>query len=265
MAEAVLPAYARLVITPTAEELTTAYREFRLRLTELGRSLDPAVADAKTPTCPEWSVKDVVAHMTGIAADILDGNIAEAATEPWADAQVDKRRELTLAEVLDEWDTKGPLLEELLAKVAPAIAFQFYIDAFTHEWDIRQALGTAPVAPDFSLVAHTMPTIGDALSDRLQEQSLLPVELVLHGLPTDPYQFTFDGSPADRQARAQVSIELDAFEFLRLSMGRRSLSQIENALGTVGIREGAWADAFVFWTANDHDIVDPVLPNPVAG
>jgi len=110
-----------VVTEPSAEELTAAYRAFRLRLTDMGRGLDQAVADAKTPTCPDWSVKDVLAHMTGIAADILDGNVEGAATEAWADAQVDKRRYLSLAEVLDEWDTKGPLLEDVLMKVARAI------------------------------------------------------------------------------------------------------------------------------------------------
>ena len=245
-----------MVTEPSAEELTAAYRAFRLRLTDMGRGLDQAVADAKTPTCPDWSVKDVLAHMTGIAADILDGNVEGAATEAWADAQVDKRRDLSLAEVLDEWDIKGPLLEDVLMKVAPGIAFQFYVDAFTHEWDIRQALGVEPTAPDYSLVAHAIPALMDGLGDRLTERSLVPLVLTLHGLPNGPYQATFYGSPADRDARPSASIEMDAFEFLRVAMGRRSEGQIAAALGS--LRDGPWTDAFVFWSANDHDIIDPV-------
>lgn len=248
---------------PTAEQLTNAYREFRLRLTEIGRSLDPAIAGAKTPTCPDWSTKDVLAHMTGIASDILDGNVAEAATEAWADAQVDKRQDATLSEVLDEWDAKGPLLEDLLSNVAPAIAFQFYIDAFTHEWDIRQALGTEPVVPDYSLVDHTMRPIMEAMTERLDDHSLAPLDLVIHGLPRGTYRSTFDASPAARASQPRASIELSAFEFLRVAMGRRSRDQVDAALDTANLPEGRWADAFVFWTMNTRDIVDPVLIEPV--
>lgn len=249
---------------PTAEQLTAAYRTFRLRLTALARGLDSAVADRKTPTCPEWSTKDVVAHMAGIAADILDGNVAEAATEAWADAQVDQRSGASLDDVLDEWDAKGPLLEDLLLKVAPMIAFQFYLDAFTHEWDIRQALDTEPTAVDYSMVAHTVPSLMDALTERLDERGLAPLDLVIEGLPSGSFTATFDGSAADRTDRDRASITIDAFEFLRLAMGRRSQSQIEASLGTADLRPGPWVDAFVFWSVNEHDIVDPVLRQPVA-
>lgn len=250
---------------PTADDLTSAYRSFRLRLTALGRSLDPTIADTKTPTCPDWSAKDVLAHMAGIAADILDGNVEEAATEAWADAQVAKRRDASMSEVLDEWDTKGPILEELLSKVATNIAFQFYLDAFTHEWDLRQAVGSAPAAPDYALVAHTVPMLINGLATRLEERLLTPVDLVLHGLPTGRYVATLDGSPDDRDHRERASIELHIFEFLRLAMGRRSQSQIEALLGTAGLRSGSWVDAFVFWSVNDHEIVDPVIiDGPVA-
>lgn len=245
--------------TATAEELTEAYHAFRLRLTSLGRSLEPQVAGAKTPTCPEWSPKDILAHMTGIAADILDGNVEGAATEAWADVQVEKRRAATLSDVLDEWDSKGPLLEDLLANVAPAIAYQFYLDAWTHEWDLRQAIDAGPIEPDYALVAHTVPAVMDSLTERLEERRLTPVKLELSGLAVGPYVARFDASPATSQGRPTASISMTFFEFLRIAMGRRSKAQIEAALGTADLPEGDWVDAFVVWSVNDQDIIDPVI------
>lgn len=238
---------------PDAAELTDAYRAFRLRLTDLGRSLDSTTANAMTSTCPEWSSKDILAHMVGIAADILDGNVEGAATEAWADAQVDKRRSATLSEVLDEWDTKGPLLEELLENVASNMPYQFFIDAFTHDWDLREAVGAAPVSPDFSLVAHTLPQILDSLAARCAERNLPTIDLVLHGLKGIAQQSTLGTA-----STGVVRIEMSLFEFLRLAMGRRSRAQAEAALGVADLPDGSWLDAFVFWSLNDQDIVDPV-------
>ncbi len=238
------------MIDPTAEQLTSAYREFRLRLTSIGRNLDPAIADAKTATCPEWSTKDVLAHITGIAADILDGNVEGAATEAWADAQVDKRRALSLGDVLDEWDNKGPVLEDLLMKVAPVIAYQFYLDAFTHEWDIRQAIGAAPAAPDYSLVAHAVPPLLDSVEARLEERQL-SLDLTVTGLPGDPLARSAGADPRPERT-------LSAFEFLRLTMGRRSPAQIKRMLDAKTLPVGDWVDAFVVWTPNEFDIIDPV-------
>jgi len=243
----------------TAEQLTAAYGSFRQRMTTLGRSLDSAAANAMTPTCPDWSAKDVLAHMTGIAADILDGNVEGAATEAWADAQVERRRGASLADVLDEWEARGPDLEALLAKVGPDIAFQFYLDAWTHEWDLRQAIGAAPEAPDYSLIGHTMSSLSEALNDRLSSRALTPVDVVLLGLPSGPFHMTFDGAAEERQQRSRASIELSVFEFLRIAMGRRSRKQIEAALGTARLAEGDWVDAFVFWSVNEADIVDPAI------
>jgi len=42
----------------------------------------------KTSACPTWSIKDVYAHLAGIASDILAGNTEGAATEAWADVLV---------------------------------------------------------------------------------------------------------------------------------------------------------------------------------
>lgn len=240
-------------LAPTNDSLADAYRRFRLGLTDIGRSVAPAVAAAKTPTCPAWSVKDVLAHMAGIARDILDGNIEGAATEAWADAQVSRRANDTIGQVLDEWEDTGPQIESILRNVGSQIAYQFFIDAWTHGWDIRHAIGAEPAAPEFSLAAHTVAPLLDNLDMRMTERDL-GLELTLTGLPG-----------GDRTRRVGVAVgeapkrSLPAFDYLRLAMGRRSVRQIDELLQTADLPDGPWADAMVVWTANEQDIHDPVL------
>ncbi len=177
------------LIDATSEELADAYGALRVRCLELGRSLSDEQAALMSPCCPEWSVKDLYAHMAGVATDILDGNIEEAATEAWADAQVTRRAHDSLAEICDEWERAGAEVEGIVRKIGDQIMPQFYIDAWSHEWDIRQALGPVAAAePDLRIPNATR----RFLTDRLE---------------------------------ADVS-DVSTFELLRITMGRRSADQI---------------------------------------
>jgi hypothetical protein len=52
-----------------------AYRGIRGRVTELTAGLDDEAAAQLTPACPNWRLQDVVAHLVGVNADVLAGNI----------------------------------------------------------------------------------------------------------------------------------------------------------------------------------------------
>lgn len=146
-----------------------------------------------TACCPAWSVKDTVAHLTGITSDILSGNTEGAATEPWADAQVEARRNASMEDVCLEWEANAPAIDELLSAMGTNMPPQLYLDAWTHEWDIRQATGEATVA-DMRLIDHAWGELMSAIEDK-------------------------NGGP--------LAVEVDRFELARASMGRRSRSQIE--------------------------------------
>src|SRR5438132_399041 len=70
---------------------------------------------AAVPTCPRWTVHDVVAHLTGVCADILTGNLEGVATDPWTEAQVSSRKNRTMAELVEEWNELGPQVEAITA------------------------------------------------------------------------------------------------------------------------------------------------------
>jgi len=90
------------------EESGSIYAEGRARLTDLVLAADPEGRTAPVPGCPEWAVKDVIAHVTGVCTDVLEGNLDGVTTAPWTAAQVAKRSDKSLAEILSEWAEVAP-------------------------------------------------------------------------------------------------------------------------------------------------------------
>lgn len=122
-------------------EVAEAYAGCRQRINEIVRSLGDDVA-TPVPTCPEWSVKDVVAHVTGVVDDALAGRLDGVASDRWTAAQVDARRDRSASEILDEWNENAPAFEELLDVIGDP-GRQAVFDLVTHEHDIRVATGVA--------------------------------------------------------------------------------------------------------------------------
>jgi uncharacterized protein (TIGR03083 family) len=195
-------------------ELAAAYTGGRGRITRLVAGLDEQGAATIVAGCPEWTVKDVVAHLTGICSDILAGNIEGVATDPWTAAQVDVRRPLPLAQLVAEWDEVGPQIEAMLPSFPPEPATQLITDLTTHEHDLRGALGR-PGARDSDAVAiglaFTAPNFLTSITDR---------DLPALSLRAGDSEWAADG------ARPAVSVSADRFELLRALTGRRSASQL---------------------------------------
>src|SRR3954471_22320083 len=122
------------------EESGSIYAEGRARLTDLVRSADPEGRTAPVPGCPDWAVKDVIAHVTGVCADVVAGNVDGVATEPWTAAQVTKRRDRSLSEILAEWAEVAPQVEAIAPQFPARVDEQWVLDLTTHEHDIRGAL-----------------------------------------------------------------------------------------------------------------------------
>src|SRR4051812_26114833 len=119
-------------------EICDAYVGCRVRITELTAGLDDARASLPVPTCPEWTVHDVVAHLAGVVDDVLAGRIDGLATEPWTAKQVVARRASPIDQLLGEWAACAPDFEPLLD--ASDRGAQAVADIVTHEHDVRTAL-----------------------------------------------------------------------------------------------------------------------------
>lgn len=126
-----------------------AYAGVRQRINELLEGASDRSGDS-VPACPDWRVRDLVAHVAGVCDDVLGGRLEGAGTDPWTAAQVEARQSRSLSEVLAEWNEQAPQLEAVLDSFGAA-GHQLVMDTVTHEHDLRAALG-APGARDADAV-----------------------------------------------------------------------------------------------------------------
>ena len=115
------------------------YRNSRMRVTELVRSLTEEQLERTVAGSPKWTGRQVLGHMVGVAADIAAGNLEGAPQEYWTAAQVDARRGRSPEDLLAEWAEVGPVVEAGLAdrSIGPVTVY----DLLTHECDLRETYG----------------------------------------------------------------------------------------------------------------------------
>lgn len=221
-------------------DTTAAYQETRERITALLRELDEADADRSVSACPAWTVRNLASHVVGVSADILAGNIAEAGSDPWTEAQVDARRDRSLVDLADEWDETGPQVEAALAGgLLPA---QAVFDLVTHEHDLRHAVGR-PGAQDHEAVPIGLTFVRDAWPFVMGTEEMAAVP---------PLRFQAGDAEITSGTDPEITLELSPFETLRALTGRRSLDQIR--LYDWGTDPDPWLDAFRW---------GPFTPSPV--
>jgi uncharacterized protein (TIGR03083 family) len=202
------------VVNIESDACAAAYRELRARVSELVRSADPGALDAIAPATPEWRVRDVLAHVSGVNTDIVNGNLNGVASDAWTDAQVATRRDWPVEQILEEWEANGSAVEADAAMLGSA-AGQWVYDACTHEHDIRNALG-APGARDSDAVAIAFEWGTDRLGDILDGEAAI-------GIVLD----TEAGSRTVGTVEPRATVRVSRFEAIRAMTGRRSVAQME--------------------------------------
>jgi uncharacterized protein (TIGR03083 family) len=135
----------------------------------------------RQPTrCVGWTVFDIVAHVTGVMADITGGRLEGIDTQSWYDRQVDERRgrpsraldeelELVIAATeelmtaIDEAAWNGPTVPGVATTLGEGI-LSLWCGCYIHREDILAALGRPPQnGPGLQAsIAH----IADVLTDR---------------------------------------------------------------------------------------------------
>jgi uncharacterized protein (TIGR03083 family) len=188
-------------------------------LTALVADLDDAGAATPVPATPAWTVADVIAHLAGLTTDVTNGNVEGAGTDPWTEVQVRDRKGTPIAELLAEWDTNAPNVENLLATVTMPAVQRIIADLVTHEHDVRGAL-EQPGDRDSAGVDTALQLYVLGLDARLKGNNLGPLRLVA-GI-----QEWVIGSGAE--AEPQATVRADAFELFRAVSGRRSRTQVED-------------------------------------
>jgi uncharacterized protein (TIGR03083 family) len=192
----------------------TAYRDLRTRVAELMLLATDEQLDAAPPATPEWRTRDVLAHMTGSTADILNGRLEGVGSNPWTQVQVDERLDWSLADLLAEWETNGPQIEPLIPSFG-IMAGQFIVDSTTHEHDLRGALD-AVGARDTDAMDITFAWLGSRVGELRAAAGAGGITVTAEDGP-----HTFGDGPVT------ASCTTTKFEFMRAATGRRSLEQIE--------------------------------------
>lgn len=197
------------MISPDAS--AAMYRGVREQVIAAARDLDHDQLDTVVPACPQWTVRDLLAHQAGLAHDFVDGNLDEAPSERWTAVHVDTRRGRPVDDVLDEWTEYGARLEDIVrsGEHRGRLLNNPYVEAGIHQADLHGAVGIGRpprevwlAALDFCLGAHK----GDE-----------PGSLTL---------ITDDASYQLGAGDPVVEAKVDGYELFRAAFGRRTPDQI---------------------------------------
>jgi hypothetical protein len=190
-----------------------AYRALRGRVCNIVRETGDEQLEQIAPAVPEWRVRDIVAHLSGITADVNAGNLDGVATDAWTARQVDARRGWAIDRLLDEWDSEGTKVEAVMPRLPEVAVGQMVSDAATHEHDIRGGLDR-PGARDSDAMAIAFDWILQRLTEAADSAD------VTLRLDSDR------GTTSVGAGAREVGLRVDRFELFRSFTGRRSLDQM---------------------------------------
>ena len=191
-----------------------AYRDLRLRVTELVKTRPEPDLVAFPVTTPQWRVRDVIAHLAGVCDDVMTGNLHGVATDEWTTAQVAKRRDWPFEKVLTLWDEHASAIEPRMNDFPPVAIGQMLFDAVTHEHDVRGAWRT-PGGRDAPGVEIAFGWAIERLSERFVHESLGTLVVV-----------TDVGTHNVGEGEPTATLRASRFELVRAMTGRRSSAQV---------------------------------------
>lgn len=198
------------------------YAEVRDRVLDLLDSIDASTAERRVPACPEWTIRELASHQAGVATDALAGRLEGVATDPWTARQVEERADRSLTEIRAELAGTADAFDAALVAIGDSVDPRLLIDAWTHEQDLRGALGSpgGRSGPAFELVVDLLER---GLATGVDQAGLGAIHYY-----DDVGRETLLGS-----SPAGIELRCSRFELARSRMGRRSVDQIAS-LGWFG-------------------------------
>jgi uncharacterized protein (TIGR03083 family) len=202
-------------------ELDRLYAATRARIGATLRDVGPSADAVRVPSCPDWNVAQLLAHLAGTTAALANRDYPGPDLQAWVDGHVADRAGRSALDNWQEWDDAGPAFEQLLVAKEHAFGALLY-DAIVHEDDINAALGRPATAdPDGTTYA---------LQRGLREVDHAARERGLGTLVATIGDDTVTLGEGEPEVRLTI---VDRWEALRAFGSRRSLAQLE-ALGFVG-------------------------------
>ncbi len=188
------------------------WTDAQARVIELTRSISPEEAEQSVPSCPAWTVRDLLSHVIGLDADVLAGDEPDDHNSVWTQRQVDARADDDIATLLGEW---GELTEPLQRWMSEN-GTRPMGDVVIHEQDLRGALGV-PGGGDTDGIAAIRDRFAQRVARRVLDAGLPAIRLV-----GESWQFTAGtGEP-------QVELNASDFDLGRAVIARRSAAQLRS-------------------------------------
>lgn len=207
-----------------------AYRYCRAELSRLiADHLD--AADRVVPACPEWTVRDVVAHVVGGCVWAVQAREGLDVSGPPDLADVEMTR------LLDDWRQTSERLDVLLAGGADPVHPMMALDLFAHELDIRHVLGTPP-PPDHPGYPGALDAAVAGFSHEVRRRGLPVLRIAAPGAEWTAGSGTpGSGTPAG-------TLEGGRHDLFRTLTGRRTNAQIADL--TWSVSPDPWLPAFAW-------------------
>lgn len=204
---------------PSVETVVSVYAATRDQLIEQVTTLvDLDQVEAMVvPSCPEWSVKDVLAHLSGLVADVLAGVEGSLGTDENTTRQVNTRSTMSVIEVCSEWSGNAAAIEPVFG-AEPLRGWGLTADLAVHVHDLAEMLdGVSP--PPVEATRLGCGRYVPLLQERAAEQLDLGLAVKLDR----------DRIWAANGGSSRLVMSGSYVDFLRSVTGRRTRSQAEAA------------------------------------
>lgn len=189
-------------------EWTGAYE----RVSAFTAGIGAEEAGRRVPACPDWTVRELLAHMIGLDADVLANNEDSDHNETWTQAQVDARQGRDVPALLAEWqELAGPLQEWMRQHNTRPLG-----DVVIHEQDLRGALDI-PGGQDNAGLQKIRDTFVGRFGDRVAD--LPPIQLA-----GEHWSWT----SGDGAGEPEVVVQASDFDLARAILSRRSANQLRH-------------------------------------
>jgi uncharacterized protein (TIGR03083 family) len=198
----------------STDDFVEAYQTGRARIAAMVAGLTEQQLNTTVPTCPDWTVTQLCAHLAGVASALVNRQNPTGDLQGWIDGHVADRSDRSALELMAEWNGVGEQFEALIVKRPQSFAGLVY-DVIAHEHDIALAVGTASLRTGLGVeVALTMALT--VLEGDLASNGLGAITVVLG----DGQWQAGEGEPA------LTLSDTTHFEALRLLGSRRSRAQV---------------------------------------
>jgi hypothetical protein len=203
----------------TAEQHASIYKESQDRFVKTMNGLSTVEESVEIQSCPDWTVHDLLSHVTGLCVAISQGDAPPADTQNWVDQQVISRRVLSSENVTAEWN--GSL--DNFCAVATSdmrLAMPLTYDLLVHEFDLHHALRKPNFLVDERALLLAMNVAALILHGDISKAEVGSLLLVAH-------DYEWQCGSGDVIATLDLSATANPiFELIRLTGSRRSQSQL---------------------------------------